>query len=148
MASIIKVSTTINTYPETVWENLMNPDNLKFWLTDFLSAEHLTDKKGEEGSKSRLRFNERGKEIEVIETVLLSKPHQQYNSRMEHPAFAIENDMRLVSFGQRTELIQTVQFQPKSFITKLFLPLMKGAMKKRSLNELLKLKHFIETNNK
>src|SRR5262245_55238839 len=113
MASITKVTTTINAPVEIVWKNMMNPENLKHWLTGFVAAEHLTGNMGEAGSTSKLRFMERGKELEILETVLFSNPHQQFTSRMEQNSFSIENDFRLVSFGHRTELIQTVNFQPK-----------------------------------
>lgn len=145
MANITKVTTTINAPAEVVWENLMNPENLKHWLTGFVSAEHLTGEAGEPGSTSKLKFVEGGREIEVLETVLFNKLHQQYTFSMEHKSFSAESDFRLVSFGNRTELIQTVNFRPKGFFMKLLLPLLKGQMKKRNLNELLKLKNFIET---
>jgi uncharacterized protein YndB with AHSA1/START domain len=145
MASIIKVTTTINASPEKVWKVFMNPDNLKYWLTGFVSLQHLSGAAGETGSTSKLKFMERGKEMNFMETVLLSKPHQQFTSRMEHPGFTVESDIRLVSFGSRTELIQTTQYNPKGFLMKLLLPLMKGAMKKRTMNELLKLKNLVES---
>jgi carbon monoxide dehydrogenase subunit G len=147
MAGIIKVTTTIHASPQKVWENFMNPENLKHWLTGFVSAQHLTGKPGEAGSTSKLKFMERGKEMELTETVLFSKPAEQYTCRMEHTSFSTESDVRLVSFGNRTELIQTVQLSPKGFFMKLLLPVIKGEMKKRTLNELLKLKHLIESGN-
>lgn len=145
MASIIKVTINIHEPVEKVWETLMNPDALKQWLTGFVSAEPLTGTIGEKGSTSKLKLLERGKEMEIIETVLQAKPHQQYSFTMTHKTFEAETDIRLISFGQRTELIQTVQFFPKGFLMKLFVPLMKGTMKKRMANELFRLKNFIET---
>jgi ligand-binding SRPBCC domain-containing protein len=145
MASIIKVTTTINAPVEIVWDKLMDPENLKHWVTGFQSVEHLTGNIGEAGSTSKLRFMERGKEVEILETVLSCKPCQQYTSSMEHSSFTAESDFRLVSFGHRTDLVQTVNFRPKSFLMKLLLPIVKGAMKKRNLNELSRLKDFIET---
>ena len=145
MASIIKVTTTINTSAQTVWQHLMNPENLQHWLTGFISIKHLSGNVGEAGSTSLLKFRERGKEMEVKETVLLTRPNEQYSFRMEGEEFSTENDIRLVSFGPHTELIQTVRFQPKGFIMKAFAPFMKGLMKKRMLNELLRFKNFIET---
>ncbi|HVG41898.1 MAG TPA: SRPBCC family protein [Chitinophagaceae bacterium] len=146
MASIIKVTTTINATPQKVWEQFMNPDNLKHWLTGFLSAKHLSGTIGEAGSISQLKFMERGKEMEVTETVLFSNPNRQYTFRMESASFSTQNDIRLISFGNRTEIIQTAQFQPNGFFMKLIIPFIKGEMKKRMLNELLKLKNFIEKN--
>ena len=145
MANISKVTITINQPPEKVWDLFMDPNNLKHWLTGFVSVTHLKGQPGEAGSSSSLKFMERGKEMEVIETVLQVKPPQQYTIKMEHKAFENETDVRLISFGNRTEMIQTVQFFPKQFLMKLMMPLIKGAMKKRMENELIRFKNFVET---
>jgi len=145
MANHSKVSITINQPVETVWDKLMNPDNLKFWLTGFVSVDHVSGEYGKPGAISKLKFKERGKEIEVTEAVTAIKPNQQYSFAMTSTAFNAETDIRLISFGNRTEMIQTVQFFPKQFIMKLMMPLLKGAMKKRMGNELISFKNFVET---
>lgn len=144
MANIIKVTVTINASPEKVWTDLMNPDNLKHWLTGFVSITPLAGKIGEAGSTSQLKFVENGKEIEVTETVISGVPGQQYSFRMDSATFSTENDIRLVSFGSRTELIQTVKFRPYGFFMKLLAPFINGLMKKRMLKELLKFKNLVE----
>ena len=68
MANLTKVTVTINQPVEPVWDKLMNPDNLKFWLTGFISAEHVSGELGKVGAISKLKFKERGKEMEVTET--------------------------------------------------------------------------------
>ena len=140
-----KVTITINQPAEKVWELFMNPDNLQYWLTGYVSAEHLSGNIGEPGSMSKLKFMERGKVMEVTETVLIVKPNQQYAIMMNHKTFEIETDIRFISFGQRTEMIQTLQFSPKGFFMKLLMPIAKGAMKKRLANELLRFKQFAES---
>lgn len=145
MVNMTKVTTTINKPVEKVWELFMNPDNLKHWLTGFVSAEHISGNVGETGSVSKLKFMERGKLVEVIETVMAATPNQQYSFEMEHNAFHAKTDIRLVSFGNRTEFIQTVEFFPKGLMMKLMMPIVKGAMKKQMANELINLKNFIET---
>ena len=145
MANHSKVSVTIGQPVETVWDKLMNPDNLKFWLTGLVSVEHFSGDYGKTGSVSKLKFLERGKEMEVTETAVLVKPNQQYAFNMTSTAFDVDTDIRLVSFGNRTEMIQTVQFFPKQFLMKLFMPLIKGAIKKRMENELIRFKNFVET---
>ena len=145
MANVSKVTITINHPVETVWEKLMNPDNLKFWLTGFVSVTHVSGDYGKAGSVSKLKFLERGKEMEVIETAVLIKPNQQYTFNMSSMSFDADTDIRLVSFGNRTEMIQTVQFFPKQFMMKLMMPLIKGAMKKRMENELIRFKNLVET---
>src|SRR5687768_6432256 len=128
MANMIKVTTTINRPVEKVWELFMNPGNLKNWLTGFVSAEPISGNVGETGSVSKLKFMERGKLVEVKETVITAGPNQQYTFEMEHKAFHAKTDIRLVSFGNRTEFIQTVEFFPKGFMMKLMMPIVKGAM--------------------
>ena len=145
MASIIKVTITINKPVEKVWELFMNPDNLKHWLTGFISAEHISGNVGQTGSMSKLKFMERGKLMEVTETVLVSTPNQQYSFEMEHKSFQAKTEIRLVSLGNRTEFIQMVEFFPKGFMMKIMMPMIKGVMKKQMANELLSLKNFIET---
>lgn len=142
---MIKVTITINKPVEKVWELFMNPDILKHWLTGFVSTEHISGNVGETGSVSKLKFMERGKLVEVTETVVSATPNQQYTFEMDHNDFHAKTDIRLVSFSSRTEFIQTVQFFPKGFIMKLMMPIIKGAMKKQMTNELLNLKNFIET---
>jgi len=145
MASIAKTAVTINKPVEKVWDLFMNPDNLKNWLTGFVSVEPISGNAGETGSVSKLKFMERGKLVEVKETVVAATPNQQYSFEMEHNAFHGKTDIRLVSLGNRTEFIQTVEFFPKSFMMKLMMPIVKGAMKKQMANELTNLKNFIET---
>jgi uncharacterized protein YndB with AHSA1/START domain len=122
MASVVQVTVTINQPAEKAWEVLMDPGSLQHWMTGFISLTPLTGKPGEAGSISSLKFLEHGKEMEVMETVLLVKPNEQYRFRMVHRAFEAETDIRLVSFGNRTELIQTVQLLQKGFLMKLLLP--------------------------
>ena len=145
MANHSKVSITIDRPVETVWDQLMNPDNLKFWLTGFVSVEHVSGDYGKTGSVSKLKFSERGKELELTETAVLVRPNQQYSFNMTSLPFDVDTDIRLISFGHRTEMIQTVQFFPKQFLMKLMMPLMKGAMKKRTENELIRFKNFVES---
>ena len=145
MANLSKVSISINKPVETVWDKLMNPENLKYWLTGFISVKHISGEIGKAGSVSRLKFIERGKEIEITETALSIIPHQQCTFNMTSTSFGNETDIRLISFGCRTEMIQTVQFFPKQFMMKLLMPLIKGAMKKRMESDLICFKNFVET---
>jgi uncharacterized membrane protein len=145
MATSIKVTVTVNAPVEKVWNDFMNPDNLKHWLTGFVSIEHMSGVIGNPGSTSKMKFIERGKEMQIIEKVLQVKPMQQYSFNMQHESVDNLVDVRFVSIGQLTEIIQAVQFSPKGILMKLIMPLMKGAMKKRMTDDLKKLKEFIES---
>ena len=136
---------TINRPVERVWEALMNPENLKFWLTGFVSVEHISGEIGKTGSVSRLKFLERDKELEVTETAILVDPNLQYTFKMTSIPFDTNTDIRLIASGNSTELIQTVQFFPKQIFMKIMMPLIKGAMKRRMESELNKFKDFVES---
>jgi hypothetical protein len=144
MATITTVSISINLPIEIVWQLLMDPGNLKYWLTGFISCELISGKEGEAGSISKLKFTERGKEMEVKETALEINPCQQYSFLMEHKLFKTRTDIRLISFVTRTEMIQTVQVFPEAFFMKILLTMMKSQMKKRLIKELLSFKAFAE----
>ena len=145
MANSIKVTVTVNEPVEKIWDIFMNPNYLKHWLTGFVSIEHLSGSIGKEGSTSKMKFIERGKEMELTEKVLHVTPMQQYSFLMEHETLSTLTDVRFISIGPLTEIIQAVQFTPKGFLMKLMMPLMKGEMKKRMTNDLKNLKEFIES---
>lgn len=145
MAYSSKVTVTVNAPIEKVWGIFMNPDSLKHWLPGFVSIKHLDGTIGQKGSTSKMKFIERGKEMEVIEKVLFVNPMQQYSFEMTHETFNVLTDVRFISIGEVTEIIQAVQLSPKGIFMKLLMPLMRGEMKKKMANDLKKLKEFIES---
>ena len=145
MANISKVTITIDKPVEKVWEKLMDPESLKHWLTGFVSMEHVSGEYGKPGSVSKLKFFERGKELDVTETVIDIKPNQQYTFNMTSIPFDVDTDIQLNSIGSSTEMTQTVQFFPKNFSMKLMMSVFKGAMKKRMEDELIRFKKYVET---
>ena len=148
MAIVIKTTITINKSVEKVWEAFMDPSNLPHWLTGFVSIKVLKGKQGEIGSQNEVVFIEHGKEMLFTETVMLITPMQQSRFAMEHKTMSSENDFRFISFGHYTEIIQTIQIFPKSFLLKLMLPLIKGSLKKKMTKDLSNLKKLIEENKK
>lgn len=146
MAKISKVTVSINAPVEKVWKIFMDPDSLKHWLTGFVSVEHLTGNPGEKVSTSKLKFIEHGKEIEVIETVLMIEPEKLYMFSIYNDKFMVENEVLLTSYGERTELTQSTKLFPKVFFLKLMAPIITPSMKRKTLNDLMKLKKFIESN--
>jgi carbon monoxide dehydrogenase subunit G len=139
------VSINISQPVETVWQLLVDPENLKHWLTGFKSLEVISGKAGEAGSVSKMKVMEGGKEMEVTETTLAVNPPQQYSFSIEHKLFKNIVDIHLKPAGNGTVMSQTVQFFPRAFFLKIMMVMMKGQMKKRTLNDLLKFKAFAES---
>ncbi len=145
MANSIKVTVTVNAPVEKVWDIFMNPANLKHWLTGFVSIEHLSGTIGQVGSISKMTFIEHGRQLEIIEKVLHLNSLQQYSFSMQSDTIDSLTDVRFVSIGQITEIIQAVQYSPNGFLMKIFMPFLKGKMKKRMTDDLSNLKAFIES---
>lgn len=141
MAKISKITISINAPVEKVWKVFMNPDSLKHWLTGFVSAEHLTGNPGVKGGTCKLKFIEHGKEIQVIETVLMVEPEKLYASSIYNDKFMVENEVLFTSCSNNTtELTQSTKLFPKTFALKLLAPIITPSMKKKTLDDLLKFK--------
>lgn len=145
MASIIQVSVSIGETTPKVWDLFMDHQNLRHWLTGFISVKTLTGEAGQPGSTSAMEFLEGAKRLAITETVLQSERYKQFAFRMEHQSGRSDNDVRFISFGRRTELIQTTMVFPNSFVMKMLLPIVKGQMKKQMAKELSRFKYFVET---
>jgi uncharacterized protein YndB with AHSA1/START domain len=146
MATIIKTAVTINKPVEKIWEAFINPANLPHWLSDLVSATLISGKQGLPGSKHKLVFKERGNEVTVTETVQEATPLKHFRSTMENKQMNSEVDFRFISFGNYTEIIQTVHLFPHNFLMKLWMPFIKAGVRKTLTKDLIKMKKMIEVN--
>jgi len=69
-----KVEIITNLPRAPVIELFDNSENLKKWQPGLKSFEHLSQKPGEVGAKSKLEFLMGKREIEIIETKTVKKP--------------------------------------------------------------------------
>jgi hypothetical protein len=61
---------TIDLPRERVVELFDNPDNLAKWQPGLLSFDHIEGELGKPGAKSRLVYDENGRKVEMIETII------------------------------------------------------------------------------
>ena len=54
-----------------------NPDNLPRWLSGLQRFEQISGKPGEVGSKARHVYLERGREVEMFETITAAEPGKE-----------------------------------------------------------------------
>lgn len=144
MAASIKITTSVNAPVNRTWEILSNPVYLEQWVSGFIAIEHLQGNAGNVGSTSKLKFAERGKEIEVVEKILEVVPHKQFTIQITGDEFESISDIRLISLGRKTELIQAVQLTPKHILMKIMMPVIKGEFKRRMTEDLGRLKNLVE----
>jgi uncharacterized membrane protein len=146
MATKIIASVTINAPVSKVWQKFMDPDSLKYWLSGFISIQHLSGEPGKSGSKSKMIFLERKKEMTVHEEVVKVIEGTEYAFKIVHPSLFIYNHVYLSANNGQTILRQETEMHPQQFMLKIIMPLMKGSMKQRTLKDLQRFRKFIESN--
>ena len=65
----MKFETEIDAGLDDVWAAYTNPDNMTRCLQNLVSHSHLSGEPGQPGAKSKLVFDENGKEVILIETI-------------------------------------------------------------------------------
>ena len=58
-------------------------DSLPFWQPGFVSMEEISGEPGKQGSKTRLRYKNRGQDVELIETITVSNPPEEFSATFE-----------------------------------------------------------------
>ena len=69
---------------DQVIEIFDNPDNMKHWQDGFISFNHLSGTPGTVGAKSVVKYENRGKPFELIETLLVRDLPHELSGTYEH----------------------------------------------------------------
>lgn len=121
-----------------------DPENLKHWQAGFLGQEPVSGEPGTMGAKSRLRFKQGKRELEMVETILENELPDRYAASYEAPGVHNRVDIRFEEAGPA----QTLYFMENEFRfrgwMRLIGPLMPGAFKKETQSSLLAFKDFAE----
>ena len=140
------ISTTvlINRPLGDVYSCFMDKDKLDRWLTGFKSVETILGEPLTVGSKHRMVFSERGKEVEMVETVTSIKENEEFAFLLDHDCMSSENRVTFREVGGGTEITSTSSFQGKGLLWRLMMPLLKGSVRRRQQGDFEKLKRLIE----
>ena len=139
-------SVTINQPIEKVTELFNNPDNLKEWQDGFVRMEHLIGEPGAVGSQTKLVYLIRGKEMELIETILVNELPFEFTGRYEAKTMVNTMKNTFTPLGdnqtQYDAYLQYTEFN--GFIVKAMAFLMPGMFKKQTQKWLNQFKAFAE----
>ena len=98
------------------------------------------------GSKNRMVFEERGKEIVFIETIMVIDPPREFTFDLDHELMNSTVSMTFESLGaERTRLSSYTEGRPPKLLFKIMMPFMVPQMKKRQFQQLENLKAVMET---
>ena len=130
---------------DKVGELFGNPDNLAFWQPGFVSMEHTSGEEGAVGAKSRLLYKNRGRDVELIETVKVNNLPEEFTATYEAKGMWIEVKNRFEENGpEKTKWISENDVKLSGIMMRLIGLVMPGCFKKETLKYNVNFKAFAE----
>ncbi len=138
----------INKPIQQVWDYANNPDNLKYWLNDFVRYEHLTGDidAPKIGDTSNQVYDQNGKEFTLKEEIIAYDPPHHVTLFMTHKWFDmnIVNDLEAIA-PDKTKLIATADTVRTNLMMKIMMLFMsKSKMQTDHEKQINKLKEMVE----
>ena len=93
-----------------VWAKFQDESKMGEWLEGFKSIETFEGEPGTVGSKHRLKFENDGREIEMVETVTANEAGKRFAFNLENEVMYSDIEVTLVDKGLSTEVIQKEKF--------------------------------------
>lgn len=139
------VELEINQPRDRVAELFDNQDNLGAWQPGFVSLEHLEGDPGKPGAKSKLLYKNKGRDVEMIETIIELKMPEVFRATFEAPGMVmtVENILEEID-ANTTRLISNNEAELSGIMMKLMALLMPGCFKRESTKFLMHFKAFAE----
>ena len=122
-----------------------NSENLKEWMPNLVSFEHLNGEPGQVGAQSKYVVSHGSKTCELIETITVRNLPGQFDGTYETDG--IWNEVKNVFIEidkSKTKWIAHSEFKSDKFMMKLMMTLMPGLFKKESLKFMNSFKAFAE----
>ena len=143
--SKFSVSLEVDKPIQHCWDILMDESRMAEWAIGFQSIEIIEGEPMTVGSKHRMVFEERGKELVFIETVRVIDPPREFTFDLDHEVMNSTVSMTLESVGaERTRLVSYTDGSPTKLLLKIMMPFMVPQMKKRQFQQLENLKAIME----
>jgi hypothetical protein len=139
-----KYEVVINRSREDVWKLFDNPDNMKKWQPTLKRFEPQSGTPGQVGAVSKLTYEENGRAIVLIETITSRNEPNEFSGTYSNPMAinSIKNHFIALD-AKRTNWVMDCEFKFHGF-WKLLGPLMKGAIKKRTAQDVNRFKQMAE----
>ena len=143
--SKFSVSLEVDKPIQHCWDILMDESRMAEWAIGFQSIETIEGEPMTVGSKHRMVFEERGKELVFIETVKVIDPPREFTFDLDHEVMNSTVSMTCESVGaERTLLSSHTDGHPTKLLLKIMMPFMVPQMKKRQFQQLENLKAIME----
>lgn len=141
---MIEYEVEINKPLGEVYRAFNNSDNMPRWIQGLQRTEQVSGSPGEVGSVTKQIYLERGRTIEMIETLTAHEPERYFAGTLEGPGMRSDLRVEFIDRGDKTGVRFSSDFKPDSLMMRLMLPFMKGAIRKRTSGDLETFKQLVE----
>lgn len=127
-----------------VYAAFNDQDNMPRWITGLQRTELISGEPGKPGAKTRQVYLERGRTIELIETIREHVPGERFVGTIEGEGMSCDLQVEFVDKGASTVVRMRSKFQPQKLAMRFMLPLFKGQIRKRQEGDLKRFGELVE----
>lgn len=127
-----------------VYAAFNDPDNMPRWLTGLQRTEQISGEPGQVGSVSKQIYLERGRIVEMVETITAHEAERFFEGNLEGPGVNGQLRVEFIDRGERTGVRFASDMKGTGFFSRLMMPLMKGTIRKRQAGDLDRFKELVE----
>ncbi len=141
-----KTSVIIEAPREKVWQFMSNPKNTIRWQPNFVKHEHLTGEKGADGSTYKQYYQEKGRKIIIIETIVTRRQPEYVEIKLDSKGMMtskVKNTLTELDNGS-CELVCQVNTNFHNALMSFLSPFMKKNFIKRQNHHFSLLKKEVE----
>jgi hypothetical protein len=141
----VEITVEIARPPEIVAAALLDPDNAVHWTTDLQRLEVLSGSPGEAGSVAHLHYLQKGRPYVLTDVLEEAVPNEYFRSKVEGGGLKVQVQTWLRKKNDGTEVRLRWVGRGTKLLTRLLLPLIRGAIARRSREDINRFKDLVET---
>lgn len=134
----------VNKAREFVWEKFQDESRMGDWLEGFKSIEPISGEPRTVGSKFRLKFNNNGSDIEMIETMTGYEEGEKFAFTLENEVMHSEIDVTLLDKGLSTEVVQKEKYRGQNVFWHSLFYWLKSSFVENSKKNMNSFKKYVE----
>src|SRR4029434_5206432 len=104
-----------------VYAAFNNSDNLPRWISGLQRTEPISGTPGQVGAKTRQIYLERGRIVELIETITATDPLKRFSGVIDGQCMDCSNHVEFVDRGASTLVVARADMRSRSFMLSLML---------------------------
>jgi len=127
-----------------VYAAFNNPANMPRWLEGLQRTEQISGTPGQVGSKMKQIYLERGRIVEMVETMTAHEPMKYMSGNLEAPGMNCAIHIEFVDKGTTSVVVARTEMQSRGLMMRLMLPFIRGTVRKRQSGDLHRFKTKLE----